>query len=127
MKCVENQIPIIRKHKELRDISNFIQKSETGPQMIFGIQSIEKMVKKDAKRTKIQLKEVHDLKKKEVVLVDYKKRKIRLINKVVESNIVKDRLITSLEQNRKIDSLIYYSDAHLGPQRVQRKSKWAVE
>ena len=46
MKCIENQVLIVRRHEELRNI----QKSETGSQMIFGIQSIEEMVKKDIKK-----------------------------------------------------------------------------
>ena len=49
-------MPIVVKLKELRDISNFIQKLETGLQMIFGISSIEKIIKKDIKKTLVQPK-----------------------------------------------------------------------
>ena len=66
---------------------------------------------------------MYDLKKKEIVLVDCRKWEICLINKVVESDIVKDRLITSLEQNRKIDSLIYYTDGSLGTSESTEKKR----
>ena len=66
--------------------------------MIFGIHTIEKIIKKKMEKILLQPKEVHDLKKKESVLVSCIEWEMYMISKVIKSNIVKDRLIVKIEK-----------------------------
>src|SRR5260364_36400 len=70
LESIESQAPTIVKRKELNDISNLVQKSEIGPQMIFSTYSLEKAVKKDIKRLKVTAREVQEIKKKESLFVE---------------------------------------------------------
>lgn len=114
LESIESQAPTIVKRKELSDISNLVQKSEIGPQMIFSTYSLEKAVKKDIERLKVTAREVQEIRKKESLVVECLKWEICLINRVVENSRIRCSLIEILEQNEIYDSLVFYTDGSLG-------------
>ena len=108
------------KRKELRDISNLVQKTENGPQLIFNIDNLESVLEDRTKSLLIAPKELQKV-KENLVLVDCVAWEVRLIQKVVENQLVRNRLIEILEQNRRLEKFIFYTDGSLGTSEIDGK------
>ena len=82
--------------------------------MMFEKQSLEVFEKRSKKKELISKREIKKLKEKEEVAVRSESWEIVLINRIAENDVIRKNMIESIEQNREIDSLFFYTDGLLG-------------
>ena len=103
----------IVKRRKLRDISKLVRKGENGTKLMFEKQSLE-VFGRSKKKELISKREIKKLKEKEEVAVRSESWEIVLINRIAENDVIRKNMIESIEQNREIDSLFFYTDGSLG-------------